>query len=327
MASSYNSSHYETRGGVVIGNYTIQEETLGKGSNATVKLGINNRTKETVAIKIVDISTPSKKQKACLEADLLSTLYNENIIKLLGVERTENFMFLIMEYVAGGDLSSYIEQYGRLEEGRARRYFKQIIDAVDHCHETRIVHHDIKLENILISEDRKSLRLVDFGMGSRMREDARLTNYVGSPLFMSPEVFSLQPHDAAVDVWSLGVCLFKMMTDLFPFVAETYHELEERVLFDEVSFPSNLGLSCELKDLIQKMLVKDPRQRITLKEIKAHSWMTQTKSSSAKRTTYSSSPIPMSYLSDDYHHSMYSNSPTQFYFSPPSTSYNYFSDL
>eukprot|EP01121_Diplochlamys_sp_Union-15-3_P005295 TRINITY_DN1562_c0_g1_i1.p1 TRINITY_DN1562_c0_g1~~TRINITY_DN1562_c0_g1_i1.p1 ORF type:complete len:325 (-),score=33.70 TRINITY_DN1562_c0_g1_i1:6-980(-) len=320
------SSHHETRGGAIVGNYTLQDETLGRGSNATVKLGIDNKTKESVAIKIIDITTPPKKQRACLEADILRLLNNENIIKLLGVKQTENFMFLILEYVGGGDLSSYIEQYGRLEEGRARRYFKQIIDAVDHCHETRVVHHDIKLENILISENRKYIRLVDFGMATRVCEDARLTNYVGSPLFMSPEVFSLQPHDGAVDVWSLGVCLYKMLTDLFPFVAETYHELEERVLFDEVSFPSNLGLSYEAKELIQKMLVKDPRQRITLKDIKAHPFLSQTKSGTKRNSYLSSSPIPMSYMSDDYN-SMYSNSPTQFYFSPPSTSYNFLSDM
>eukprot|EP01121_Diplochlamys_sp_Union-15-3_P021320 TRINITY_DN8604_c0_g1_i1.p1 TRINITY_DN8604_c0_g1~~TRINITY_DN8604_c0_g1_i1.p1 ORF type:complete len:156 (+),score=35.27 TRINITY_DN8604_c0_g1_i1:52-468(+) len=112
---------------------------------------------------------------------------------------------------------------------------------------------------------------------------------------MSPEVFSLQPHNEAVDIWSLGVCLYKIMTDLYPFMADSYNELEERVLFDDVQFPINMGLSSSLKDLISRMLIKDPKQRITLKEIQNHPWL---KRCGDRNSDTESKTVPMFHKED-----------------------------
>jgi len=90
---------------------------------------------------------------------------------------------------------------------------------------------------------------------------------------MAPELFSLLPHTDAIDMWSLGVCLYVMVMDTFPFIAESYSELEERVLFDPVRIPFSMGLSDNLQDLLHRMLHKDPTQRITLAQVKEHSWM------------------------------------------------------
>jgi len=280
-SDSYGSSYGAAAGSAcleaqrgVIGDYKIEYETLGVGSNATVRLGYHLPTGEKVAVKIIDITTPQVRERAYLEAEVLRKLKNDNIIRLFAIVELGQFLYLFLEYVAGGDLASYIQRYGRLEEHSARKYFQQIVKAVEHCHEAKVAHHDIKLENILITFDKKSLRLIDFGLCTRITEEGPITNYAGSPLFMSPEVFSLQPHSEAVDIWSLGVCLYKIVTDIFPFMADIYNELEERVLFDDVAFPLNMGLTNSLKDLVSKMLAKDPKQRITLKEIKAHPWLT-----------------------------------------------------
>eukprot|EP01121_Diplochlamys_sp_Union-15-3_P008521 TRINITY_DN2262_c0_g1_i3.p1 TRINITY_DN2262_c0_g1~~TRINITY_DN2262_c0_g1_i3.p1 ORF type:complete len:329 (-),score=28.25 TRINITY_DN2262_c0_g1_i3:148-1134(-) len=284
----------------IIGNYKIDYKTLGVGSNATVRLGYHVHTNERVAVKIVDISSPQSRERAYLEAEVLRKFKNENIIKLHSVQESGEYLYLFLEYVGGGDLATFIQRYGRLEESIARRYFCQIVNAVEHCHNTKVSHHDIKLENILISADRKSLRLIDFGLCTRIYEDRPITNFAGSPLFMSPEVFSLQPHTESVDIWSLGVCLYKMITDLFPFIADSYSVLEERVLFDDVVFPSNMGLSPSVKDLISRMLTKDPKQRITLKEIQNHPWLKRCdRSSDTKSGSYSTDYYPHSKDSSD----------------------------
>jgi len=97
--------------------------------------------------------------------------------------------------------------------------------------------------------------------------------FAGSPLYMSPEVFAMQPHNEKIDIWGLGVCLYYMLTDTFPFISNNYHELEEKVLFHNVIFPKKMNLSEDVKDLIKKMLRKDYNQRISIDEIRNHSWL------------------------------------------------------
>ncbi len=172
------------------------------------------------------------------------------------------------------DLSAYIHRVGRLDEETARLFFEQAVRAVHHCHQHGYVHHDVKLENLLLTQDGRSIRLIDFGLSRQLGAGNMLTDHFGgSPLFMAPEIMSLQPHNHSVDVWALGVCLYFMVTDSFPWEAESYHELEGKVLFDPVSFPENFGLSWNLQDLLSRMLSKDYRQRITLSEVLSHSWL------------------------------------------------------
>jgi serine/threonine protein kinase len=259
-----------------VGEYKIEQMMLGIGSNGCcVRLGVHLPTNEKVAVKILNISlSPSVRNRAFQESDALRQLHHENIIKLYGVYEEDPYFFLFLELAPGGDLFSFIQRHGRLDEHKARTFFHQIVNAIQHCHENGIVHHDLKLENLLLTEDENNLRLIDFGLCARITPAQSVISnyYAGSPLYMSPEIFSLQPHTVAIDIWSLGVCLYYMVTDTFPFLADTYNELEEKVLFDEVVFPNNMGLSDNLKDLVSRMLTKDPKQRITLAEIKKHSW-------------------------------------------------------
>jgi len=254
-----------------IGDYKIALDNIGVGSYAVVRRAYHLRTSQQVAVKIIDLNQPQTRERAFREVEVLREVgKHKNIIALYDSHEEDRFLYLFMEYASGGDLFSYIKGVGCLTEGKARYFFKQCVDALVFCHERRVAHHDIKLENMLLSFD-QSLRLSDFGLSQRLHPVEGVTSYCGSPLYMAPEVFSLQPHSEQVDVWSLGVSLYVMVSGSFPFVANTYPDLEEKVLFDDVPFL--YGMSEHLNDLIQSMLRKDPLKRLTIAAVKQHKWV------------------------------------------------------
>lgn len=257
-----------------VGEYRIEDIVLGSGTDASVHLATHLPSDTRVAVKVINVmNSPQKRERAMFEVHLLRQLSRHDyVIDLFDIIDSAGFIFIFLEYAPYGDLGSFIHRHGRLEEELARKFFLQILGALDHCHTNSIAHHDLKLENLLLAAD-YSLRLIDFGLSRRVAKECPITEFAGSPLYMPPEIFSFQPHDQQVDVWSLGVCLYYMVTDLFPFPAETYHELEEKVLFDEVVFPSKMGLTEPLQDLIRAMLQKDPKQRITIPLIRKHPWL------------------------------------------------------
>ena len=259
-----------------VGQYRIETEiVLGSGTDATVLLATHIPTDARVAVKVMYVANNSaKRERAMFEVHLLRQLSRHDyIIDFHDVVELNGFVFVFLEYAPYGDLGSFIHRHGRLEEELARKFFVQILSAVDYCHTNNVAHHDLKLENILLAND-YSLRLIDFGLSRRVAKENPLINeFAGSPLYMPPEIFAIQPHDQQVDVWSLGVCLYYMVTDLFPFPADSYHELAERVLFDDLIFPTKMGLTEPLQDLIRSMLHKDPKLRIQLSHIRKHPWL------------------------------------------------------
>lgn len=259
---------------LVLGDYKIElKNKLGAGSYSNVHLAYHIPSGNRVAVKGIDSSNPKKRERALNECQILRKLgRHENIIDVYDIIEDRGYIYIFLEYAPNGNLGAYIHRHGRLEEDDARKFFIQALNAVEYCHQNNISHHDVKLENFLLSSD-FTLRLVDFDLSRNISDDALIKQYSGSPLYMPPEVFSLEPHTKMVDIWSLGICLYYMVTDTFPFNADSYHELEEKVLFDEVSFPNNMDLSNDLKDLIKKMLTKDPTKRITIDEIKNHNWI------------------------------------------------------
>ena len=152
-----------------VDEYRIEPVTLGVGSNGCVRLGVHLPSNEKVAVKILDINSgPSVRERALQEAEVLRQLRHENIVKLLGVYEEDPFIFLFMELATGGDLSSLVQRHGRMEEHKARNFFRQIISAIEHCHSNGVAHHDLKLENILINNEDNSLKLIDFGLCARI---------------------------------------------------------------------------------------------------------------------------------------------------------------
>eukprot|EP01130_Rhizamoeba_saxonica_P011621 TRINITY_DN4829_c0_g4_i2.p1 TRINITY_DN4829_c0_g4~~TRINITY_DN4829_c0_g4_i2.p1 ORF type:complete len:317 (-),score=46.60 TRINITY_DN4829_c0_g4_i2:90-1040(-) len=254
-----------------IGDYIIGAQVVGVGSTTVVHLATHVPTGERVCCKVIDISSKENRHRARKEVRLLKKHSKcPNIIKYYTHYECDNYLYIFLEHARGGDLYKYIRRYGRLDEDKARLYMYQILEAMNYLHQNNVSHHDIKLENILLSGD--TIRISDFGLAVEFQSGSSITTYSGSPLYMSPEIFSLQPHSENTDVWSLGVCLFYMLYDTFPFLASTYSDLEERVIFNPLIIPRNMGVSRDAKDLLRRMLKKDMLQRISVNKLLSHSW-------------------------------------------------------
>ncbi|KAM7324907.1 hypothetical protein ACRRTK_015163 [Alexandromys fortis] len=209
---------------------------LGVGSFGEVKLACHIPTKTQVAVKIL-----SKKSNALgemnSEVKILQTLEHSNIIHFFHVIDTQSTTYIIMEYVAGKDLHMFLSEVGCLKEQEARPIFQQVVSAVHFLHRRRIAHRDIKLENILIDGD-GNVKLCDFGLAIHFAKGQMLKKVCGSLHYMAPEMLARKPYDGlAVDMWSLGVVLYAMVTGHYPYAEDTLDDFtvpEEGVLMANV---------------------------------------------------------------------------------------------
>jgi len=258
----------------------VSSQVIGSGSNGEVRAGVHIPTSMRVAVKIINIGNPKMRERAYNEVKALKAVGNHNhVVRFFGTEEENNgsttFLYLFLELASGGDLCTHIDENGSLTEENARRFMIQLISALNVCHANSIIHRDVKLENILLTKE-NNLRLSDFGLSAMLPkvEGQRpfVTSCAGSPLYMAPEVFSLQPHDEKVDIWSLGVCLYYMTVGSYPFIADSYDNLEECVLFEDIKFQPSMRLSSNLQDLLVRMMHKDPEKRISLQAMKQHPW-------------------------------------------------------
>lgn len=187
--------------------------------------------------------------------------------------------YLIMEYVEGGELFSYIGENGGIEEIQVVHIFRQIIAALWYCHRLNIFHRDLKPENILLDRDTMTIKLVDFGMAALQPHGKKLTTPCGSPHYAAPEVIKTQSYDGGkADVWSCGVILFVLLTGTPPFNYDGHDAEHENLkpLFRAITRADYVMpeyLSWEAKDLIRAILVPDPKRRITIAKIWDHPFM------------------------------------------------------
>ena len=178
---------------------------------------------------------------------------------------------MVIECVSAGELFDYIVKRGKLPEGEARHLFRQLICAVEYCHWHGVAHRDLKPENILLDEH-GNVKVADFGLSNCMRDGLFLYTSCGSPNYAAPEVISAQPYPGPeVDVWSCGVILYALLCGSLPFDDESIHTLFRKIKHGDYSIPGHVSdLS---RDLIQRMLVVDPLQRISAEDIKLHPWV------------------------------------------------------
>ncbi|KAF2074122.1 hypothetical protein CYY_004564 [Polysphondylium violaceum] len=251
-------------------------KTLGQGTTGKVKLGFHKDTGFKVGIKIINkelLSTkPSMRRKIEREIVLMKLIDHPNAMKMYEVYETSKYLFLILEYVEGGELFDYLVEKGGLESGEALFFFQQIITGLEYCHSRNICHRDLKPENLLLSGD-KRIKIADFGMGSIVRKDALLHTSCGSPHYASPEVVSGVDYDGQkADVWSCGVILYALLTGKLPFDDENIRRLLNKVKNGAFSMPPYIHKDAQ--DLLTRMLIVDPSKRISIKEIKQHPWFT-----------------------------------------------------
>ncbi|XP_062052970.1 serine/threonine-protein kinase SIK2 isoform X1 [Lepus europaeus] len=260
------------RGPVRVGFYDI-EGTLGKGNFAVVKLGRHRITKTEVAIKIIDKSQLDavNLEKIYREVQIMKLLDHPHIIKLYQVMETKSMLYLVTEYAKNGEIFDYLANHGRLNESEARRKFWQILSAVDYCHSRKIVHRDLKAENLLL-DNNMNIKIADFGFGNFFKSGELLATWCGSPPYAAPEVFEGQQYEGPqLDIWSMGVVLYVLVCGALPFDGPTLPILRQRVLEGRFRIPYFMSEDCE--HLIRRMLVLDPSKRLTIAQIKEHKWM------------------------------------------------------
>ncbi|CAM0142436.1 unnamed protein product [Umbelopsis sp. WA50703] len=260
-----------------VGDYWLGH-TLGKGSSGRVKIGVHKETGQKVAIKIISkthlASNGSVERAVKREIAVMKLIDHPNIISLIDVIDMSDSpnLYLILEYVEGGELFEYLVSQGKLCESEARRYFQQIIFGLQYCHRHLICHRDLKPENLLLDQN-KNIKIADFGMASLQPAGSLLHTSCGSPHYASPEIVAGIPYNgSASDIWSCGIILFALLCGHLPFDDENIRLLLSKVKSGKYRMPDHVSQLA--RDLITKILVIDPKQRFTMEDIQAHPWFT-----------------------------------------------------
>ncbi|KAG0300475.1 hypothetical protein BGZ98_009145, partial [Dissophora globulifera] len=239
-----------------------------------VKLARHRKTNEQVAVKI--ISKASLVNRAAVhrgierEIAIMKLINHPHVIRLYDVYETEKELFLVMEYVSGGELFEYLVNKGRLDEAEALRFFQQIIVGLAFCHKRKICHRDLKPENLLL-DDRMNVKIADFGMASLQTSGRLLETSCGSPHYASPEVVTGMKYDgSSSDIWSCGIILYALLTGHLPFDDENIRQLLSKVKAGKFYMPTDI--SAGARDLISRMLTVNPKRRITMQGVIMHPW-------------------------------------------------------
>ncbi|TPX32921.1 hypothetical protein SmJEL517_g04100 [Synchytrium microbalum] len=252
---------------------------LGRGNFSTVKLAVNKATGERCAVKIVDkkrIRFNSKALNAVgREIDILKSLDHINIIKLRDSFDEQNVLYIVLDLATGGDLFGYVLERERLTGREARDYFVQMLSAIQYCHSKNVTHRDLKPENFLIQNPVENvLKLADFGSasGSTSKE---LNTVAGTPLYMAPEIHDSQTYTHLVDNYSLGGCLFFMLSGESPYSGLENKQLHDAIKMGRISFshPEWKGKNSNAITLIQGLMEVDPQRRMSLDAASSHSWL------------------------------------------------------
>eukprot|EP01135_Chromosphaera_perkinsii_P004798 Nk52_evm29s296 gene=Nk52_evmTU29s296 len=259
-----------------IGLYEI-ERTIGKGNFAVVKLARHKASNIQVAIKVIDKSRldEDSMKKIFREVQIMKLMNHRHIIRLYQVIESEKMLHLVTEYAPGGEIFDHLVAHGRMKEVEARKKFKQIISAVEYCHQHRVVHRDLKAENLLLDEN-LDVKIADFGFSNYFKPGQFMKTWCGSPPYAAPELFEGKEYSGPqVDIWSMGVVLYVLVCGALPFDGSTLPKLRARVLAGRFKVPFFMSTECE--HLIRRMLVMEPSKRYTIDEIKRHKWMSMGK--------------------------------------------------
>ena len=257
---------------VYVGKYKLIK-TIGKGNFAKVKLAKHLPTGREVAIKIIDKTqlNQTSLQKLFREVRIMKFLDHPNIVKLYEVIETDKTLYLVMEYASGGEVFDYLVAHGRMKEKEARAKFRQIVSSVQYCHQKHVIHRDLKAENLLLDAD-MNIKIADFGFSNEFSPGNKLDTFCGSPPYAAPELFQGKKYDGPeVDVWSLGVILYTLVSGSLPFDGQNLKELRERVLRGKYRIPFYMSTDCEA--LLKKFLVLNPEKRSSLEVIMSDKWM------------------------------------------------------
>ncbi|OVA07259.1 Protein kinase domain [Macleaya cordata] len=264
----------EKKGNILMQRYELGR-VLGQGTFAKVYHGRNLRTNQSVAIKVIDkekILKVGMIDQIKREISVMRLVRHPNVVQLYEVMASKTKIYFAMEYVKGGELFNKIVK-GKLKEDIARKYFQQLISAIDFCHSRGVYHRDLKPENLLLDEN-GNLKISDFGLSAlwdSRRQDGLLHTTCGTPAYVAPEVIHKKGYDGAkADIWSCGVVLFVLMAAYLPFQDLNIMEMYRKISKGEFKCPQ--WFSPEVRKLLSKILDPNPSTRITLAKIMENSW-------------------------------------------------------
>lgn len=255
------------------------KEKIGQGSYATVRRATRLKDDETVAVKVVKkarLTDEEEKRGLKEEVKLLLQVSHPQIVKLYEVYESKKNVYLIMELLNGGEMFDRIVEEQNFSEAIAAYTIVQILDALIYCHDRGICHRDLKPENLFYHSKAKDSKLVigDFGLAKNCGDNLMKT-CCGTPQYVAPEVLAMKPYDTKVDCWSLGVILYILLCGYAPFAAENHPALYEKIKKAKVVFDPRdwKNISKEARDLVVKLLHRDPKKRYSAKQAKAHPWL------------------------------------------------------
>lgn len=255
------------------------KDSLGKGSFGVVVLCRRIATNKFYALKIVDkkgLLDHYRVQDVFTERNVLTRSSHPYLMKLHYTFQSESKVYFVMDYMPGGDLDKCMNSLPNktLDLFTAKLYAMEILLAILFLHENKVLYRDLKPENVLLTHDGHCV-LADFGLSKDFFKegsdvDLRADSFVGSPFYVAPDVLRKTEYTDAVDFWSFGVLLFRMLCGRVPFTGKNMKEVFNSILYSNVHFPSSVALSTEAKDLIMRLLTKQPQRRIQAEAIKEH---------------------------------------------------------
>ena len=268
--------------------------TIGQGATSKVKLAVHREMgQERCAIKLISRkkfkeqwersrhkkgaaaeTVEAKERRVLREASILHVLRHPNILRLTDLHVTASHFIMFFEHVEGVRMLDFVQCHRQLSERVARKFFRQLLSAVDYLHEAGIVHRDLKIENVMVEEETGNIKLIDFGLSNFYDPQHLLTTYCGSLYFAAPELLHGRPYcGPEIDVWSLGVILYVMVTGQVPFDDPNVARLHEKIKTGRVEYPQSVGKP--LRSLLERMLTVEPRRRANLTEVMNHPWVTE----------------------------------------------------
>eukprot|EP01135_Chromosphaera_perkinsii_P000143 Nk52_evm39s32 gene=Nk52_evmTU39s32 len=257
--------------------YKIGKE-LGSGNFAVVKVATHKESGGKYAVKIIDKKLCAGKEEMIeTEVDILRRVEHKNIVCMKEMFDTPEKLYLVLELVEGGELFDRIVEEGSFTERDASRIMKQMVEAIRYLHEKEIVHRDLKPENLLFrtSEPNADIMLADFGLSKLVSDNIALSTACGTPNYVAPEILRQQGYGKPVDIWSLGVICYILLCGYPPFHDDNDAVLFQKIMKGDYEFnPQYWGsISDSAKDLIKKMLVVDPSQRLDADKCLEHPWI------------------------------------------------------
>nr|AKA42979.1 salt overly sensitive 2 [Oryza coarctata] len=260
-----------------VGRYEVGR-TIGQGTFAKVKFAVDADTGAAVAMKVLDKDTILNHRmlhQIKREISIMKIVRHPNIVRLNEVLAGKTKIYIILELITGGELFDKIARQGKLRENEARKYFQQLIDAIDYCHSKGVYHRDLKPENLLL-DSRGNLKVSDFGLSTLAQKGVGLLHTTcGTPNYVAPEVLSNNGYDgSAADVWSCGVILYVLMAGYLPFEENDLPTLYDKITAGQFSCP--YWFSPGATSLIHRILDPNPKTRITIEQIREDTWFKKT---------------------------------------------------